>query len=236
MFKKAEKQVISKILNSMKNLENSCKNDKILVFAPHPDDETIGAGGFIYESIKNGAEVTIVLVTDGNRHRLKEKRYAEFLEATEILRVKSENIIFLNFPDGGLVKEDTEKVKEEFLKIIENLNPDIVVYPSPSDQHSDHSVTGTIVEQILDEKGKRGIKYLVHFGRFPYPGKFNPEGYILPPKSVKYGRDWRKLMLSEEACFYKRQAIEKYQTQLRFLPLRKLIHGFVRKNEIFNVD
>jgi hypothetical protein len=35
---------------------------RILVFSPHPDDETIGAGGYIAQSIENGADVRIVLV------------------------------------------------------------------------------------------------------------------------------------------------------------------------------
>jgi hypothetical protein len=33
------------------------KDQKVLVFSPHPDDETIAAGGYIIKSVKNGADV-----------------------------------------------------------------------------------------------------------------------------------------------------------------------------------
>lgn len=39
----------------------------VLVFVPHPDDETAGAGGYIAASIRNGATVKIVLITDGGK-------------------------------------------------------------------------------------------------------------------------------------------------------------------------
>ena len=41
---------------------------RVLVFSPHPDDESIGVGGYIAQSIANGANVEIVLVTNGNFH------------------------------------------------------------------------------------------------------------------------------------------------------------------------
>ena len=60
---------------------------RILVFSPHPDDETIGAGGYIAQSIENGADVRIVLVTDGDFHGNEDVRYAEFKKASQILGV-----------------------------------------------------------------------------------------------------------------------------------------------------
>ena len=41
---------------------------RVLVFSPHPDDESIGVGGYIAQSIKNGADIEIVLVTNGDFH------------------------------------------------------------------------------------------------------------------------------------------------------------------------
>ena len=51
---------------------------KVLVFSPHPDDESIAVGGYIAQSIKNGASVSIVLVTDGDAQHEESIRYAEF--------------------------------------------------------------------------------------------------------------------------------------------------------------
>lgn len=97
------------------------KGEKVIVFAPHSDDETLGVGGYIAKSIKNGADVIVVLVTNGDGHRFSSMeefktiypdavdyiksgyvRQEESKKALEILGVKDENIIFLGFPDSGL--------------------------------------------------------------------------------------------------------------------------------------
>jgi LmbE family N-acetylglucosaminyl deacetylase len=82
------------------------RGQKVLVFSPHPDDETIAVGGYIAQGIRNGADVRIVLVTDGDKHHQKAIRYAEFEKATGILGVPQANLIFLNFPDGRLSSEN----------------------------------------------------------------------------------------------------------------------------------
>ena len=79
---------------------------KVLVISPHPDDESIGVGGYIAQSIANGADVTIVLVTDGNAQHEESIRYTEFKKATSILGVPEANLISLGFPDGKLATED----------------------------------------------------------------------------------------------------------------------------------
>lgn len=95
--------------------------EKVIVFAPHSDDETLGAGGFINKSIKNGADVIVVIVTNGDGHRFSSmeefkklypnannyiesgyNRQEESKRALEILGVKDENILFLGYPDAGL--------------------------------------------------------------------------------------------------------------------------------------
>ena len=47
------------------------KNKKILVLAPHTDDGELGAGGYIYQSIKKGAEVFYVAFSDCKKSLLK---------------------------------------------------------------------------------------------------------------------------------------------------------------------
>ncbi|MCL5407308.1 MAG: PIG-L family deacetylase [Patescibacteria group bacterium] len=97
------------------------KGEKVIVFAPHCDDETLGVGGYIAKSVKNGADVVVVLMTNGDGHRFSSieefrkiypnannyiqsgyTRQEESKKALEILGVKDENILFLGYPDGGL--------------------------------------------------------------------------------------------------------------------------------------
>src|ERR1700744_6486567 len=72
----------------------------LVVLAPHPDDETLGAGGFIAAQCLDGRDVLVVAVTDGesaygydpNLGRLRE---SEQRNALACLGVPAENIIRL---------------------------------------------------------------------------------------------------------------------------------------------
>src|SRR5581483_4294533 len=54
-------------------------HDRILYFAPHPDDESLGGGGLIQHAVRAGAEVRVVFLTSGDRNpwaqRAAEKRW-----------------------------------------------------------------------------------------------------------------------------------------------------------------
>lgn len=87
--------------------------DTILVIAPHCDDEVLGAGGLIYDARSQGAQVYVVVITNGDAFRilwtrtkraveLGYRRQKETLSALQILGVSRENVFFLGYPDQGL--------------------------------------------------------------------------------------------------------------------------------------
>ncbi|HHV61948.1 MAG TPA: PIG-L family deacetylase [Firmicutes bacterium] len=95
--------------------------DRILVIAPHSDDETLGAGGFLYDAVRCGATAYVVLMTNGDGFTLAAdrefrtlratsrkfvelgyKRQGESLDALTILGVPEKDIFFLGYPDKGL--------------------------------------------------------------------------------------------------------------------------------------
>ena len=76
-------------VNQLGELAAAQSEQKVLVFSPHPDDESIAASGYIAQSIINGANVTIVLVTDGNAQHEESIRYNEFKKATSTHLQKS---------------------------------------------------------------------------------------------------------------------------------------------------
>ena len=96
--------------------------DRVLIFAPHPDDETLAAGGLIsYLSLKKiPKKIVFLTVGDGNLYNLLEKKkikYApeefiktgfrrreEALLALKKLGVEPREVIFLGYPDGFLLK------------------------------------------------------------------------------------------------------------------------------------
>jgi LmbE family N-acetylglucosaminyl deacetylase len=94
---------------------------RLLVIAPHPDDETLAAGGLIQAGVAAGSDVRVVVVSNGDGQwmapeavlgRLRprprdyvltgEVRQAETLEALRRLGVAPQAVSFLGYPDGGL--------------------------------------------------------------------------------------------------------------------------------------
>ncbi len=94
--------------------------DRILVLAPHPDDEVLGAGGVIQQAVAMNLPVKIVFLTYGDSNQwsflLYRKhpvvfpgavetmglvRHDEAVNASRILGVGPENLIFLGYPDFG---------------------------------------------------------------------------------------------------------------------------------------
>jgi len=222
----------------LNDIELPKSGQNVLIFSPHPDDETIGAGGYIINSIKKGANVRIVLVTDGNKHGLKDRRYEEFKKSTSLLGVDENNLIFLNYQDGKLDQVDQEKLTSLFQKKITDFNPKFIIYPNPLDKHKDHSITGNIVKKILE--GKKEIvsyQYLVHYHDYPKPKMYRDNLYLLPPiNAVRFNDEWVKLLLSPEIENQKYRAILSYKTQLKVPILKSLIMSSIRKNELFSKE
>lgn len=109
------------LVRTLPEITLPARGEKIMIFSPHPDDETLGAGGFIAQALQNGAEVTVVMLTNGDGHRFSSveefrkfypsvdnyvqsgyDRQKEDQNALQVLGVPVGNIIFLGYPDGGL--------------------------------------------------------------------------------------------------------------------------------------
>jgi hypothetical protein len=54
------------IYNYSNSMEKFSKDDRVLILAPHPDDEAIGAGGLIQRALSAGAKVNIICFTNGD--------------------------------------------------------------------------------------------------------------------------------------------------------------------------
>ncbi|MBM2820799.1 MAG: LmbE family protein [Candidatus Berkelbacteria bacterium] len=215
------------------------KGQKVLVFSPHPDDESIGAAGFIYDSVSKGAQVKIVLVTDGNKRHIKIRRYQEFEKATGILGVKKDDLIYLNYPDGNLKEENQSDLLAKFKDIIDQYRPNIIIYPSVRDTHPDHATTGKIVATVLKNEHFQmfAYAYLIHSRHWPQPKKMALDLYLLPPiKFINFDDQWQKLMLDAPALAKKREAVFSYQSQIKVPLLRRLILSSIRANELFTIE
>jgi N-acetylglucosamine malate deacetylase 1 len=112
---------------------------RILVVAPHPDDETLGVGGTIAKFASQGDEI-LVLMISGHLPPLYsraeyDKTVSEAYAAFDILGVN--NSKFLEIPATMIGDQPLHEVNGKILKIINDFNPHIVFCPYP-DRHVDH--------------------------------------------------------------------------------------------------
>ncbi|MGE5627229.1 MAG: PIG-L deacetylase family protein [Solirubrobacterales bacterium] len=99
------------------------KSDRVLVIAPHCDDEVLGSAEFIKKTIKEGGNVKVAFITNGDGFKsalqvdyfeaspkpieyinFGYERQKESLKALKRLGVDENDVIFLGYPDGGIVQ------------------------------------------------------------------------------------------------------------------------------------
>ncbi|GEM_PF-495154 len=107
---------------------------RVLVFAPHPDDEVLGCGGAIALHAQRGDRVRVIVVTDGSAGGDPGVRAAESRTAAEVLGV--EQWTQLELVDGALERAPdlVELLQRELLED----RPELVYGPSPFEMHPDH--------------------------------------------------------------------------------------------------
>ncbi len=117
---------------------------RILVIAPHADDETLGAGGTIARHAAEGDAVTVAVVTghgEGGPHPLWPREVwtrvrAEAARATAILGVAE--LVFEEIPAARVAEEPPWSLNRVTGAIVERVRPQVVYVPFPFDLHKDH--------------------------------------------------------------------------------------------------
>ena len=113
---------------------------KVLVVAPHPDDEVLGVGGTIARLSSEGNEVTAAIVTKGWEPLFSdsfvEQGRAEARKANDILGVKS--LRFMDLPVTKLNQIPIHELNEKFDRLVEEEKPGMVFLPFYGDRHEDH--------------------------------------------------------------------------------------------------
>lgn len=110
---------------------------RILVIAPHNDDEILGVGGTMAKMAKKGHEVIVCEVTAGNlQDKMVQQQKDEAQKSHKVIGVSK--TVFMDLPVVGLREMTTKELNSAFLKTITELNPDIVFLPHKGDMHIDH--------------------------------------------------------------------------------------------------
>ena len=161
--------------------------DRVLVVAPHPDDETLATGIAIQAALQAGAAVRILYVTDGDNNpwpqRWLEKRWSigaperarwgarrrdEAARARAALAVggRTADADHLGWPDQGLTDAlmRDDRAVASLVEQLVGFAPNAVLMPALGDRHPDHSALHVMIELALLRTGGTFQRYcyLVH--------------------------------------------------------------------------
>ncbi len=123
--------------------------DRVVLVAPHPDDEVLGAGATVAALAAGGAEVHLVAVTDGEASHpgrsdeLRTVRAREREVALGVLGLAGAHLHRLHLPDGGVRSAD---VSERLAPLLDR--DDLVLAPWAHDGHPDHDACGAAVADL----------------------------------------------------------------------------------------
>lgn len=83
---------------------HSIATAQVIVFAAHPDDETLIASSVLYQAKQHGETVKVVIVTNGDCQApaIGHTREQETMAAMGLLGLAADDVIFLGYPDCGL--------------------------------------------------------------------------------------------------------------------------------------
>ncbi len=171
------------------NLPLLTSRSRVMLFAPHPDDESLASGVFLQRAIAAGAAVRVIYATDGERNcwpqrvlegkvRIREsdrsrwgrRRQAEALAALRTLGVEPAGVEFLSLPDQGvtdLLLRGCVQTLDRLAGVIRSWGPTHLLMPSAADTHPDHSGLAVLLGIALDDylppqHGMTQLQYLVH--------------------------------------------------------------------------
>ena len=181
--------------------------DRLVVIAPHPDDEVLQAGGLIRWWAGTGRPVTVVAVTDGEASHaqslridaptLRARRAAEREAALAELAPQPVTVVRLGQPDQGCSARRRE-ITRALRQVL--TTTDVVVGPAIEDRHPDH----VAVARALRAAGA-GIVAAV----WESPTWALVHGTAPPPSTV--------LTLGRQTWLAKQRAVQQYGSQLAAL-------------------
>lgn len=111
----------------------------VVILTPHPDDETLGCGGTLLRHVSQGDKVYWLIVTTMGNNFTRENKVQR---AQEIINVATnyqfEKTFELGFEAATLDQVPAGELIGEISKVFQEILPNIIYVPYPSDIHSDH--------------------------------------------------------------------------------------------------
>lgn len=185
-------------------------HSRLLVVAPHPDDETIATGALIQQVLAVGGAVRVLLLTDGDnnpwpqrwmerrvviraadRARWGRLRRAELLKALAHLGLSADALVAMGWPDQGLT---TRLIRQRDASVaalhavIDDFSPNVLAMPALDDRHPDHGAAHVLMRLALADiaPSPRCLLYRVHGGALQDDAEV---GWSMSPRMRQRKRD-----------------------------------------------
>ena len=199
------------------------RDSRLLLVAPHPDDESLACGILLQHAVEAGAAIGVVYITDGennpwpqrwlsrrwrlnaaDRQRWAKLRRREALAALRLLGVSPEDARFLGWPDQGLdrlFRADSALAQARLRYLIHDWSPSDVIGPDRGDRHPDHRAVGWMLDALF----AYGTPAFEDVRRWSYIVHGRDDGFL---------RDCASVPQTPSQAETKRRAIGCHQTQL----------------------
>ena len=113
----------------------------VLVVSPHPDDETLGAGGTILRLKEEGNKIFWLNITGMTKggifsEEMQERRKEQLKNIEDFY--KFEGTYNLNLPTAQLDSYNTSDAIDKIREVFTKVQPEMLILPDYNDAHSDH--------------------------------------------------------------------------------------------------
>jgi LmbE family N-acetylglucosaminyl deacetylase len=192
---------------------------RLLVVAPHPDDETLGCGLLIQQVLASGGAVRVLLLTDGDnnpwpqryieqrlridtagRQRWGQRRRSEAARAAACLGLPESAMQAMGWPDMGLtakLRDDMPATVAALREPLQAFAPDLICCPNLSDRHPDHAAA-----HVLCRLAMAGLDRPPVLLAYPVHGHSDASAYPI------------LIDATPEQIQRKQQALDEHQTQM----------------------
>ena len=209
---------------------------RLLVIAPHPDDETLATGGLLQQAHEQGAVVSVFMLTHGDnnpwpqrwvekrfrigpveRRRWGQRRLAEAHRAIARLGLDESSLVSPGWPDlelTDMLLTQGDAMRSVLCAHLAEFDPDLVLIPALADAHPDHSVAHLMTLEALRALGMRTrcLEYLIH----GTPSHTGVHRLVLTPRQFERKRNAvlaydSQMALSRKRFLHLVDAEERYQ-------------------------
>lgn len=214
-------------------------SSRLVVVAPHPDDEVLGCGALLAMRAALQWPCLIVAVSDGEAshgpadaeasRKLANTRADESASGLQMLGVAHREVVRLGLPDGGIAAAEASLASRLTVLVQPH---DVVLATWEFDGHPDHEAVGRAARQVCARSGCRLLQAPVWMWHWA-----EPEDARVP---------WNKLCALElpaDAVRRKQAALRSHRSQLAAcgdgsgpVLVQSIVQRAARRHEYFFLD